>query len=245
MLALHTVSSALVVRPATGSASLRTLSYRSRMAEPLAVNSWYDSGSRFEDELKADVVEDGAEFEVVGDGPGLSKVADGEPDDEPKPMSSSTPLAEDIWQAFPSVTVQGTTLKTWDIGKESTERVQLSMRSEGRPMNANVELWQTPSYVPTKFRVYTEDGRLRPVDAVIESPKHPKSIAVYNTGPLEFPFDVNVANTGRAAAYASLADATPDNVQGGRITSYVFGPEVESVVVLLMTDERNMKAKIE
>ena len=81
--------------------------------------------------------------------------------------------------------MQGSTLKTWDIGEESTQRVQLSLRSEGRPIDANIELWHTPSYIPTKFRIYTEDGVARPVDAVIETPKHPKTVAVYNTGPTQ------------------------------------------------------------
>ena len=34
-------------------------------------------------------------------------------------------------------------------------------------------------------------------------------------------------------------------MQGGQITSYTFGPEVKSVQCLIMTDARNMKAKIE
>jgi len=155
------------------------------------------------------------------------------------------PLADDIWQTSPSAKVQGNTLKTWDIGSESVERVQLSIKSEGRPIDTNVELWHTPSYIPAKFRVYTEDGRIRPINAVIETPKHPKTVAVYNTGSMEFPFDANVANTGLGSAYDSLSDISPVRVQGGRITSCTCGSEVDSVQVLLKTDERNMKAKIE
>jgi hypothetical protein len=123
--------------------------------------------------------------------------------------------------------------------------VQLSLRSSGRPIDANVELWHTPSYIPTKFRIYTENGESRPVDAIIETPKHPKTVAVYNTGSLEFPFDATVANTGLAKAYDSLSDVDGALVQGGQITSYTFPPEVESVQVLLKTNERNMKALIE
>jgi len=153
----------------------------------------------------------------------------------------------DIWApgVSPSVKVQGDTLKTWDIGGEAVERVQLGLKSEGRPIEANIELWHTPSYVPTKFRIYTEDGLLRPVDAIIETPKHPKTVAVYNTGSVDFPFNANVANTGLDKAYASLSGATPELVQGGKITSYTFGSEVNSVQILLKTNERNMKAKIE
>jgi len=157
------------------------------------------------------------------------------------------PLAPDIWTKSPSVKVEGDTLKTWDLGaQETTERVQLSIRSAGRPIHANIELWQTPSYIPFKFRVYTEDGVVRPVDAVLECPIHPKTVAVYNTGTEAFPFEANVAHTGLGAAYASLADIKPELVQGaGKITSYAFGAEVDSVQILLKTNERNMKAKIE
>lgn len=160
-------------------------------------------------------------------------------------MALVPPLADDIWVKAAPVKVQGNTLKTWDIGETSTERVQLSIKSDGRPVHTNIELWHTPSYIPTKFSVYTEDGDVRPVHAILETPKHPKTVAVYNTGAMEFPFDATVAKTGLGAAYDALSGVTPEKVQGGRITSYTFGAEVDSVQVLLKTDERNMKAKIE
>ena len=164
-------------------------------------------------------------------------------DGVPKPENG--PLVADVWEKHKSVLVQGSTLKTWDLGDETTERVQLSLKSDGRPIDANIELWHTPSYIPAKFRVYTEDGSLRPVHAVIETPKHPKTVAVYNTGPLEFPLEAVVANTGRDKASQSLADVPSQRIQGGKIMSYTYGAEVESVQVLLQTEERNMKAKIE
>jgi len=120
-----------------------------------------------------------------------------------------------------------------------------SCRSKATPIDTNVELWWTPSYIPAKFRVYTEDGAKRPVHAVIETPKNPKTIAVFNTAQMEFPFDATVANTGLGSAYESLAGEPGQLVQGNSITSYTFGHEVESVQVLLKTTERNMKAKIE
>lgn len=158
---------------------------------------------------------------------------------------NSGPLLPDVWSKSPSVRVQGNTLKTWNIGVETIERVQLSVKSEGRPIDANIELWQTPSYTPTKFRVYTEDGKLRPVDAIIETPLHPKTVAVYNKASVDFPFDATVVKSGLASAHDSLLATTPEHVQGGMITSYTFGPEVKSVQILMKSDERNMKAKVE
>lgn len=164
-------------------------------------------------------------------------------------ISCSTPLAEDIWTSSAPVRVEGDTLKTWDLKDASTERVQLAIKSQGRPVDANIELWHTPSYIPTKFRVYTEDGRLRPVDTIIETPKHPKTVAVFNIAQQDFPFEATVAHTGSGKAYESLKGIAPDHIQGANtVYSYTFGPEVDSVAVLLSTassGERNMKARVE
>ena len=134
---------------------------------------------------------------------------------------------------YPAVRVEGTTLKTFDIGPPAIERVQLAIKSDGRPVEANIELWHTPAYIPTKMRIYTEDGKIRPIDAIIETPKHPKTVAVFNVGPQEFPFIASVGKTGLGAAKYSLAHLEPKLVQGGgTVEAYAFGPEVESVQVL-------------
>jgi len=163
--------------------------------------------------------------------------------------SSAGPLVEDLASISAGVRVEGSTLKTWPIEGVTTKRVQLQISSDGRPVDANIELWTTPSYIPAKFRVYTEDGRLRPVDAVIETPIHPKTIAVFNKAEGEFPFNANIADTGLDKAYASVSKlGAPEHVQGGKISSWTFGAEVESVQVLIASQdvgERNMKAKIE
>lgn len=169
------------------------------------------------------------------------------------PSMNANPIADDIWQQSPSVRVQGDTLKTWDIGEESTQRVQLSIKSEGRPVDADIHLWHTPAYIPTKFRIYTEDGAERPIDVVIETPKSPKTVAVYNKASVDFPFDCTVANTGLGKAYDFVKDIPGDRmgerIQGGRITSWTFGKEVEAVQVFLKPEgtsgDRNMKATIE
>jgi len=163
-------------------------------------------------------------------------------------VAMAGPLADDVWQKSPSVRIQGGTLKTWDIGEETTERVQVSIKSDGRPVDTNIELWHTPAYIPTKMHIYTENGVNRPINAVIETPKHPKTVAVYNTGSMEFPFDANVAKTGLDKAYASLQSVPSEMLQGGSLKSYEFGAEVNSVQVLLMSADlggRNMKCKIE
>ena len=163
------------------------------------------------------------------------------------PKMAANVLAEDVWSKAQAARVEGKTLKTWDIGDTSIVRSQLAIKSSGRPVHTRVELWHTPAYVPTKMSMYTEDGNLRPIDCVIETPKHPKTVAIFNEGPMELPFDAVVANTGLGPAFAALENHDNVNVQGGQITSYVFGPEVDSVQILIkpMNGERNIKARIE
>ena len=164
------------------------------------------------------------------------------------------PLEADIWKDTKygsKVVCQGNTLKTWDISNMQSKRVQVSLKSDYSlsPIDTNIELWHTPSYKPISFRAYTEDGLKRPIDVVIETPELSKTVAVYNTGPLEFPFDANIANTGRPRPDESLSEIMREKVervQGGRIVSYTLGAEVKSVHVLLKTAEvANMKAQIE
>ena len=85
----------------------------------------------------------------------------------------------DIWDT--STRVEGDSLRTWDMGETSTERVQVSLRSPGRPIHSSIELWHTPSYVPMKFSYYAEHGGEQHFHAVIETPKSGNTIAVFNT----------------------------------------------------------------
>ena len=147
----------------------------------------------------------------------------------------------------PPVRVDGDTLRTWTITDEGTERVQLSIRSAGRPVEAKVELWQSPSFIPVTFTYCFDSGSDSPLHTILETPGlRAKTIAVYNTECGHCPFESSVAHTGlRGSAYEAVAHHEPKLVQGGKTTSYTFGPEVESVQVLLKTDGRNMKALIE
>jgi len=153
---------------------------------------------------------------------------------------------KNIWESSDSIIIQGGgSLRTWST--PTAERVQLSMKSEGRPMNSNIELWQGPDNTPQKLSVYIEDGNLRPFNLVIETPRGPNSIAIYNTGQLEFPFTAVVeADVSGAPAMQSpgLVDGLTI-VQGGALKTFPFAPSVASVQILLKTDGRPLNARIE
>ena len=124
------------------------------------------------------------------------------------------------------------------------------MVTDGRPLNANVELWHGPDYTPTKMSVYLEDGCLTPFNAVIETPKAGNTIAVRNTSPMEFPLSACVEADNGSTNLGSVVNSlyqrvTPRLCQGGSITSFPFDSSVERVQVLLKTDGRNLKARVE
>jgi hypothetical protein len=158
-------------------------------------------------------------------------------------------FAKNIWDTTSPVTVQGGSLRTWSFTDPSVERVQVLMKTEGRPLSANVELWQGPDNSPQKMRVYIEDGSLRPFSAVVETPRGQNAIAIRNTGQLEFPLAACVEadnSDGLVAVTKNLYDQfVPKTIQGGAIHTFPFAATVASVQILLKTDGRPLNARIE
>lgn len=143
-----------------------------------------------------------------------------------------------------SILVQGGSLRTWSYRSPAVEQVQVVLSTDGRPLDADIELWHGPDNTPCKMRVYVENGQLRPFSAVIETPRGPNTVAVRNIGQIEFPISANVV--------ADMVDQPSDDclsslttIQGGALRTYPFDPNVESVQVLLKTDGRPLNARIE
>jgi hypothetical protein len=169
-----------------------------------------------------------------------------------KNSSPDMQLVKNIWDTSSPVTVQGGSLRTWSFTTPSIERVQVLLKSEGRPLNANVELWQGPDNSPQKMMIYIEDGSVRPFSAVIETPRGHNAIAIRNTGQMEFPLiagvvaDIGNGENGLGAVTQKLASkSTPKTVQGGAVHTYPFGANVASVQIMLKTDGRPLNARIE
>eukprot|EP00586_Coscinodiscus_wailesii_P022737 CAMPEP_0172494624 /NCGR_PEP_ID=MMETSP1066-20121228/51473_1 /TAXON_ID=671091 /ORGANISM="Coscinodiscus wailesii, Strain CCMP2513" /LENGTH=180 /DNA_ID=CAMNT_0013265737 /DNA_START=37 /DNA_END=575 /DNA_ORIENTATION=+ len=103
-------------------------------------------------------------------------------------MSSPLGTGRSVWDELTPIVVQGGALRTWSLADPYVEKVQVFMKTDGRPLNANVELWQGPDNTPQKMSVYLEDGDMRPFNAVIETPSDgSNTIAIRNTHSIEFP----------------------------------------------------------
>jgi len=169
------------------------------------------------------------------------------------PSTTRSVGSQDFRNSFKSsseLIVQGSTLKTWSFPDPSVERVQVLMKTEGRPLNADVELWQGPDNTPQKMRVYLEDGSKRPFCVVVEAPRGSNAIAVRNTNSLEFPLSAFVEpDSGSSGLAANIkrkqSNIKPRTVQGGAVHTYPFAPAVESVQVVLATDGRPLNARVE
>jgi hypothetical protein len=136
------------------------------------------------------------------------------------------------------------------------DRVQVLMKSEGRPIHANVDLWQGPDNSPMQMKVYIENGEKRPFNAIIETPGEQNSIAIRNTGQLEFPMaaaleaDLDYQQRHGAPGLEEIVErlaysSRPVTVQGGAVRTYPFDPSVGSVQIMLRTDGRPLNARIE
>jgi hypothetical protein len=143
-----------------------------------------------------------------------------------------------------AILVQGGSLRTWSYRSPAVEQVQVVLSTEGRPFDADIELWHGPDNTPCKMRVYVEDGALRPFSAVIETPRGPNTVAIRNIGQVEFPLAANVA---AANVDQPLQDTLTSSttVQGGALRTYAFDPSVDNVEILLRTDGRPLNARVE
>jgi hypothetical protein len=164
-------------------------------------------------------------------------------------FSSRRPTREVLAEISP-VTVQGGSLRTCSFA-ETVDRVTVFLKTEGRPLNANVELWQGPDNSPQKMSVYLEDGSLRPFRATIESPGSSNAVAIRNTGQMEFPLtaglEVDMSGPGKenSPGAIQLGDSDYRTVQGGAVYTTPFPPSVQSVQVMLKSDGRPLNARVE
>lgn len=164
--------------------------------------------------------------------------------------------------------IQGKTLLTWSFMSPSVRQVQVKLTTDGRPIDAEVELWDGPDNIPHKMKIYSESGYEHPFHAILATPGGFDTVAVRNVGDMEFPVKGQVMpvsderngpmgvmiDTANAAAEYYLDDdqpspssesERPQTIQGGALRSFTYGPEVESIQVLLRTQGRPIQAKIE
>jgi len=164
---------------------------------------------------------------------------------------STTPLMAD-WSGAalggPKERVEGKTRKTWKFNDLSQDRVQVAVTSEGRPVNADVQLWLGPDWTPFTLKAYSEDGKLRPIQTLIGTRNKAAMIEVRNVGEYEFPFTAvsDYASGEMVTLPASIpASTSGERVDGGALRSYPLDPSSKQLEVVLNTDGKQLNARVE
>jgi len=142
--------------------------------------------------------------------------------------------------------VQGKSLKTWSYRSSVVDRVQVVLSTDGRPLDADIQLWQGPDNTPCKMRVYSEDGNIRPFSAIIATPDDGENtVAVRNIGEMVFPLAAVVVANDVDEPVADFVDTSMIVQGGGALRTYEFNNPVESVEIMLKTDGRPLNARVE
>ena len=154
---------------------------------------------------------------------------------------------DEIWESSQITTVQGGSLRTWSFANPAVSRVHVLLKTDGRPLDADVELWQGPDNTPHKMKVYVEDGGARTFSTFIDTPRSPNTVCIKNTGHLEFPLYgcVGVDKEAGEACLQTVRRSKGEIIQGGALRTYAFEPMVNSVAILIKTDGRPLNARIE
>jgi len=144
--------------------------------------------------------------------------------------------------------IEGKTRKTWKFNDLSKDRVQVAVTSEGRPVHADIQLWLGPDWTPFTLKVYSEDGKLRPVQTLVGTRNKAAMIEVRNVGEYEFP--ISAASNYAKGEMAGIPTEIPstkagERIDGGALRSFTLGPSCEQLEVVLNTDGKQLNARIE
>jgi hypothetical protein len=109
--------------------------------------------------------------------------------------------------------IQGDHRETWALnGRTDLHEQVVSLQTNGRPLHADLELWDGPNNVPQKVRLWSEDGQAYPFTSMLSNSGG--VLSVRNTGSLAFPLSAGV----RAGAPLVLAPSFLDQYYEGRPT---------------------------
>lgn len=182
------------------------------------------------------------------------------------PQTYNDPVDNTLMNMFPTDIPMrkmqgGGTVRTWDIPADA-ERLSYYIRTNGRPLKAQVELFVGPIRRIHNLQIESEDGAQNPIRAMLKFKPGTKTLKISTTGSQEFPleFGAEVPNANRMketwAATQKVFDTNPKvTIQGGSteggggsIRYFNIPDDVETTQLVLWSRDvgkRTVKCKIE
>jgi len=221
---------------------------KTRVVAPDPPTTTHDLFDGFEDDLQSSLIALN-EFDPGANDKGIT-VAERPKEDDPIKDASilskydSPRATHNVFEEVDLVNVSGGSQRTCSF-EEAVNRVTILMKTEGRPLTADVDLWQGPDNTPQKMTVYLEDGCKRPFRAIVETPGSSNSIAIRNRGQMELPLTAGIEVDKKDRVEKELEEADYKVVQGGDVYTENFTSDVQSVRVSLKTHGRPLDARVE
>jgi len=160
-------------------------------------------------------------------------------------------VPNDPWGIIPDLKIEGNTLRTYPFDRPTSDSELVVLETDGRPLNANVDLWIGPDWTPYSMKIYSEDGLVRPVRTIIGTKGAANTLAIRNVGAMEFPLmatadqAVGPLNLGNIVDGIRSREGRGRRVDGGAVYTKPFPPVIDRVQVLLQTDGMKLNARIE
>lgn len=144
--------------------------------------------------------------------------------------------------------IEGETRHTFGFSDLTKDVAQVAMVSHNdRPITSEINLWLGPNYTPFNLKCHSENGKEFPIQALVGTKKYAVNVEVKNTGPYTSPLTAACSY-----AIAPLADVPKEiqfeegiYIEGGAVRMQPFPAEVDQLQVLMKTDGKHLKAKIE